>query len=177
MRDLLLILGMAAIAIALGVVLFLFGPSSFTSDFRNALIPGGGNTLATVKYTEIDHDTNAPSTVARTNYRITNNDDLGTVWAMIYSSQSGAPNLPQVDFSKYEVLALFDGSHSTSGYDIKIDAIQDQNANRNVRIIHVAPGTGCKIVSRPDNPFILVQVPKTPFTLSHLDIMNTTSCH
>jgi hypothetical protein len=161
-----------AIAVGLGTLLFYFGPTSLQSDVNNALATNG---ITNVQFTILAQGNDAASVSARTNYRITNNDEFTALWAMIYGN-NGTPQIPTVDFTKYEVLAIFDGSHSSGGYGITVQSVSEQNGTRTVTIIHRAPGTNCTSPSTATSPFELVQVPATTLPLAHQDDMSTTTC-
>lgn len=175
MRDLLLIAGIAVAAILIGAAFFLFGPASFHSDINSALAPSLDAGHGGVTYTVIAKGVKAVAMTDRTNYRITNEDDFTALWNLIYGTQD-TPALPRIDFTKYEVLALFDGSHSTSGYQIAADKIQDQDATRTVFVTHTIPGKNCRIVTGQTSPYVVIRVPKTTFSLDHQDMVSTSTC-
>ncbi|MBA3789260.1 protease complex subunit PrcB family protein [Patescibacteria group bacterium] len=176
MRDFLLIGGMVLVAILVGGVLFFFGPASLQSDVNSAISANGGSTsTSTVSYTVLVQGTNALSVTGRSNYRIRTNDDLKTLWVLIYGDH-GVSAIPTVDFSKYEVLAIFDGTHSNGGYTVQVKSLTDANAQRLVVVDHVTPGSTCVTTSSITSPFQLIQVPKTTFPLTHTDETRVSAC-
>jgi hypothetical protein len=130
-----------------------------------------------VPFTVLEQGDMAISITQRTNYRITNAGDLAALWSLIYGNGSGVQPVPDIDFSKYEVLAVFDGSHSSNDYGISVEQIVDANAVRTVTIQHTSPGPSCHTSSQSTSPFELIQVPVTTFTLAHQDDMATTTCN
>ena len=174
MRDFLLIAGISLAAILLGSALFFFGPKSLQSDVNSALLSGQIGPTSPTSFVLLEQGVNAISISTRTNYRITTSADLAALWPIVYG-QRNAPNIPVVDFNKYEVLAIFDGTHSVGGYDVKVAGIKDVNPTRTVIIDHLVPSSSC-VAKGPSNPFQIIQVPKTSFVLSHQDITGTSTC-
>jgi hypothetical protein len=174
MRNFLLVAGIAIVAIVLGMLLFLFGPKSLQSDVNNALLSGQIGTPKPPVYVVLEAGTDAISISDRTNYRIMRAQDLSALWPLVYGDRD-APPIPSVDFSKYEVLAIFDGTHSAGGFDVKITDISDANPVRTVVIDHITPGPTCG-TQGPSSPFKIIQVPKTTFSLSHKDVTSASIC-
>jgi hypothetical protein len=172
MRDLFVIGGISVSAIAIGALLFFFGPTSLQLDISTALSSAA---TGSVPYMTLAKGNRAVSIADRTNYRITTSDDFTALWGMVYGEKD-APALPTVDFSKYEVLALFDGSHAGTGYDIQPASVADANATRSVTIDHVVPDPKCQVTNKATNPFVILQVPKTLYSLAHKDVIMVSPC-
>lgn len=175
MRDAYLIAGMVGIAVAIGSLLFFFGPESFHNDVLNAFSPGSTSVASNVQFTVLEQGPVAYSITDRSNYRVTSRDDLATLWSLIYGSGKGQ-DVPVIDFNRYEVLAVFDGSHASDGYQLSIQAVNDQNSVRTIVINHTIPSKNCRLGVKPTSPFELIQVPKTSFSLAHQDITSTSTC-
>jgi hypothetical protein len=174
-RPLLVVVIIAVVAIALGTLVFLFGPSSTSSGSATSVFSGQSGTTHDVPFTVLQQGTNAISVTERTNYRITNANDLATLWPLIYGDRD-APNIPNVNFSKYEVLAVFDGTHTTAGYSVQVTSIVDSLPTRTVTITHIAPEASCNESTQPNSPFQIVQVPITTYNITHIDVASTTPC-
>ncbi len=175
MRDLLVVGLVAVVAVVLGTFLFFFEPSAFNSQFKtqvNAALQASGT--GAVHSTVLAQGMDAISITNRTNYRIQNAQDLQSLWALVYGSND-TPNPPTVDFSKNEVLAVFDGAHATNGYSIKITSITD-GAQRVAIVTHDVPGTSCTLKHAATSPFEIVEVPKTSLGMSHQDQTSTSTC-
>lgn len=117
-----------------------------------------------VSHTVLAKGTNALGVTTRTNYRIQDQEQFSALWALIYGNNQ--PNIPSVDFGEQEVIAVFDGSHSTGGYRIMVRSITDTGLNRVVSIEHVAPSTECAVASAQTSPFELVVVPRMADSLT-----------
>ena len=174
MRDVLLIIGISVTSIALGVLLFMFGPKSLQSDINNALLTGQIGPIGPTGFVVLEQGPYAISIVERTNYRITSKSDLQALWPLIYGDRD-APQIPNVDFNNYEVLGIFDGSHTEGGYGISVSKILDKNPVRTISINHQLPNPSCP-VKGPSSPFMLIQVPKTSYSLAHEDITSQSVC-
>jgi hypothetical protein len=109
------------------------------------------------------------------NLRIRSADELSAVWDMLYAS-STPPVMPLVDFTNDEVLAVFDGTHATGGYSVRVASITDTNGTRSVVIEHTMPGSGCMATQMLTSPFEFVIVPLTTATLTHEDVTKVNDC-
>ena len=166
MRSFLVILIICIAAAGIGGGLYLYGPASFhVSLLSNSPY---------VKFTPIVAGDRAAQVNERTNYRVQNADQLAALWELVYGVE--APTPPKVNFEKSEVLAVFDGSHSTSGYKVQVQNITDTGGKRMVTILRTVPGDSCKPSQDSSSPFIIVQVPKTPLALGHTEQSATTTC-
>jgi hypothetical protein len=164
MRDLFIIGLMCLAAIFVGAALFFFGPAiglpAHTSGPSVTVLTEGKNA----------------NTTERRNYRVTNAEELFSLWQVIYGTNP--PGLPTVDFTKNEVLAVFDGSHGTGGYAVQVLSVTDSGVSRVVAIEHQAPGAGCTVTDAVTSPYQIVLVPKmrANMSLSHTDQDRTVDC-
>ena len=174
MRDLAVIGLVVIAAVALGTFLFFFGPSSIRSQVNEAF---GSNTSSTgsVPITVLAQGTNAVSITTRTNYRIQNAHDLDSLWSLVYGAND-TPATPAVDFSKNEVLAVFDGNDPTIGYTISVVSITDESSNRLVLVNHATPPSTCQTKNTTIRPFEIIEVPQTTLAISHQDQMGVAPC-
>jgi hypothetical protein len=164
MRDLLIILGVIVAAIAVGAVLFFFGPPAF-----HTLPNSSGN----VSFTLLKEGTNALSMSDRANYEIQNQEQLKELWGYV---QGNPDSVPSIDFTKQEVLAVFDGTHSTGGYHIDISKITEANGTRTVQVVRTAPGANCTSNQGLTGPYQVVIVPASTLPLTHVDTSVTQDC-
>ncbi|MDB4992518.1 MAG: putative lipoprotein [Parcubacteria group bacterium] len=162
-------------AVVVGGLLYLFGGPSFHPQISAtnpvtapAKVAGNASTLV------LGHGTSANGFDQRVNYRITDVEQFAALWQMVYANN--APALPTVDFSKYEVLAVFDGSHTSGGYDVQVKSIEDASGNRTIHILHSAPGDACTTASAISSPFVIVQVSASTLPVTHIDDTQTNQC-
>lgn len=161
-RDVWIIGSVCAIAIALGAWLFLAG--SQEGEVSGSLTP---RVIAEGQYSGYITE--------RANYRIENADELFELWRMVYAT--GGPALPPIDFETNEVLAVFDGTHSSGGYGISVLSVEDEpGVARHVTILHREPGESCVTSQAITSPFEVVVLPRSGLPISRTDITETVSC-
>lgn len=148
MRDT-LIIGIAfTVAILIGAWLYFGG-----SDVRTLF-----NSTGTVPFTVLDTGTYSGSVTERKNYLIHSQEELNELWLLVHDTS--APT--SVDFSKSEVIAVFDGTHATGGYDVSVDSVVDKSSSsRIVSITRVEPGPSCVSSAGVSSPFQIIVVPKS----------------
>lgn len=163
-KDILILSGMALAAVALGTILYLYG--------ANTLRGSGRPEIAAV----IAHGSYAPIS-DRKNFRISNADDMQKLWALLYGNDaSNTPPIPQIDFSRQEVVAVFAGEKPTGGYDIAVSGIQDSSNERMVSVTITAPGPSCMVAESQTSPFQVVTVPVSTLPFAHTDAVETNTC-
>jgi len=76
------------------------------------------------------------------------------------------------------VLAVFDGTHSSGGYSIKVARVVDESLTRIVYVEQHRPAENCSVPSVLTSPYELVVVPKLPDTrtMTHVDTVVTNEC-
>jgi hypothetical protein len=172
MRDVFLIGIAGLIALLVGGLLYMFGPGSAPGGV------GGGPQVAAdgsiiVPFTVLRQGDNGPQNVGRVNYRIKTQEQLETLWGMLYGAN--AEKTPYVDFSTNEVLAVFDGSHATGGYSVSVAQVTDADA-RTVSITRASPGSACIVTQAFTAPFELIVLPKSTLPLTHQDEASVNEC-
>jgi hypothetical protein len=87
-------------------------------------------------------------------YAVTDRDEWERVWAsFIYE---GGPPAPDVDFSRHSVIAVFQGSQRSSGFDITISKIVKRDGHVVVHVKEVIPEDACKVLMVVTQPFHIV---------------------
>lgn len=150
MRDALIIGAACVLAILMGAWLFF-------------LDEGSAEQARPVEVSLIAEGQQAQEVAERTNYRIRTEAQLQELWAMVYGP--GAPALPAVDFSTHEILAVFDGTHTSGGFTVSVTAVEDSALSRTVRIVRTMPTTDCMTASVVTSPFVLVKVPASGLSI------------
>ena len=165
MKDLLFIGGLCVLIVAAGAFLYFYDPKA-----------GGFHEPGTIEFTVLTEGQNAVNVDTEINYRIENAEEFDALWTLIHGTDR--PSMPNVDFERNDVLAVFDGSHSTGGYDIRVTEVVDAELTRTVHITHTRPGTGCMTVSGETSPYELVVVPKMRegLRLAHADLIERAAC-
>lgn len=164
MKDLIIVGSMCVVALLIGFGLLVLGP--------DLLDRGAKGTTPVV----LAQGSYARGIDTERNYRISSEEEFNELWKMIHGTD--APPRPSVDFGNQEVLAVFDGSHSTSGYAIEVESVVDDRLTRVVHITHKEPGASCMTAFAESSPFVLVAVPKVSeeTVLSHIDTTEVVEC-
>jgi len=165
MKDVILVGALCVAALVTGILLYMYGPTLLSQE-------SGGP----VSFSSVASGARAAEVTAQKNYRITSREDLSILWAMIHGND--APRIPSVDFETQEVLAVFDGTHSSGGYSIKVARVVDQSLTRIVYVEQHRPAENCSVPSVLTSPYELVVVPKLPDTrtMTHVDTVVTNEC-
>lgn len=164
MRDLFFVAMMSFLAIAVGYFLYAYGPESFNVLGRSS------DTSFSVLY----EGERAVGIDEPANYRITTTADLVQLWPLVYDAEG--PGVPVVDFTKYEVLAIFDGTHSSRGYAVSVRNITKIDSKRTVNILHSKPGETCVVDAQITSPFQIIQIRKNDMPFAHTDTTSTKEC-
>jgi len=146
MKDTLFIAGLCILIVGAGALFYFLDPSQ-TTHYRDG----------SVEFRVVANGQYAQEVKTRTNYRIRNREEFSTLWSLLHGNER--PPLPSVDFGEVEVLAVFDGSHSTGGYGIMVTSVTDTELTRVVRITHQVPGDTCVTSFAQTSPYQLIAVP------------------
>ena len=71
-------------------------------------------------------------------------------------------SVPKVDFSKYDVVAVFAGMKPTGGYAVEIEDLQKKNGKHFIPVKLISPSKGMIVVQMITYPFAMKAVPKLP---------------
>lgn len=162
MRDAVIIGITVLLAILLGLWLFL-------EEAPKVKAPEGQATFSVLIEGQF-----SGSITERKNYRVQSEEGLRELWRLVYGNDG--PIVPDIDFDTYELLAVFDGTHSSGGYDITVESVMDTPAVRTVSILHTVPGEECLTSQAITSPFEIVLLPKSSATISRTDRIETISC-
>lgn len=165
-REILIIIGLAAVAVAIGLFIFLRGRD--TSPTVSPNLASAEQSVAVVPFTKITQGEKSTVT-RRVNYLITSTDELQKLWKMVDATIPP----PAIDFEKQAVLAIFAGNESTSS--IAIAKIEDTDT-RLVSIAVTKPDSACVSKLAAPSPYEIVVVPATTLPLAHADLATTVSC-
>ncbi|HYE23364.1 MAG TPA: protease complex subunit PrcB family protein [Candidatus Paceibacterota bacterium] len=165
MKDTLFIGGLCAVIVLVGAALYFIEPSQQSAS-----------STGTVMFERYAAGQYALNVDTQRNYLIQSQEELESALTLIHGNER--PSLPPVDFEKNEVLAVFDGTHSTGGYDIQVAEIVDSQLTRTVHIKHLHPDENCSVPSVITSPYELVIVPKMRDTLhlTHTDGVGVAPC-
>jgi hypothetical protein len=160
MRHTLIVLGMCVAAIAIGTMLYFFGPEELNE--AAALDASGAAALTSgpledISFTVLAEGQNAARVTERKNYAVYGEEEYARLWQMAYGDD--APPMPEVDFERNYVIGVFAGVRPSGGYDIAVTQIADSSTERTVSITLTSPGDGCMTSQAFTSPFEIVRVP------------------
>jgi hypothetical protein len=164
-KNVLIIIGVALLAIAIGVAVFVSGNGA-TQNTASVVSPQPSAVI--VPFTKIKQGEQS-AIGARVNYVLTSSSELIKLWKMV--GATGTP--PTVDFNKQAVIAVFAGKESTSS--IAVAKVEDSDA-RMVSITLAKPEGACAVKKSAASPYEIVAVPATSLPLTHTDVVTTASC-
>lgn len=172
MKHTFILPGMLVSAIVLAGALYIFGGSLFTDPLGTP--PVSDTSLTRNSFETITKGQIAVAQDRRANYRIKTAEEFAILWNLIYSDNG--PSVPVIDFSREEVIAVFDGSHSTSGYGVEVTDVRIEGGARVIEIVRTEPGDTCKVSVGIENPFHIIRVPASSLPLTKAETVNTTPC-
>lgn len=132
------------------------------------------NTQGEVSFSTIQQGTNALGVSERKNYRIKSPEELSYLWSVVYDVDG--PDMPEIDFTKQHVLAVFDGSRPSGGYEVAVEKIIDTQAARTVTIKHRVPDDSCMVSQAITSPFAFVVVPASALPIVREDVEEVYRC-
>ena len=164
MKDTLLVAALCLVVLSAGAFLFLKG------EVRRPIGDGP------VAFSVVAEGQKAAHVQERVNYRIKSTSEFSDMWYLLHGGSQ--PNIPAVDFERNEVLAIFDGSHTTGGYDVRTVSIVDSGLVRTITIEHTEPGEECTVSQGSTSPYELIVVPKMRdgHRLERVNTTTVTSC-
>ena len=83
-----------------------------------------------------------------------------TVWAQANATVMPAPPLPEVDFTREMVIAVFQGTKPSAGYSVNIARVLDSGNTVEVFVEDTSPGPQCFAASVLTSPYHIVKVQK-----------------
>jgi PrcB C-terminal len=92
--------------------------------------------------------------------KINNNDEYQKLMADVYKDLDQMPRIPEVDFNKYSVIAVFIGTRSSGGYTVSVDMVTVSDKGLNAGITETKPGKTCIVSDALTSPFVIVKFPK-----------------
>ena len=163
-----MIVGVAVVGIAIGVFVFLYGGENFSNN--PPPVPIENLAAVEVPFTELASGTQS-NIKKRTNYLITSIYGLEELWKLVDTKRK----MPDIDFNKNYVIAVFAGQNPTSGYAISVSKVEDAQ-NRVVTITLISPGTSCVLAQSKTAPYQIIELSKTSLLFTHEDKATVSEC-
>ncbi len=109
---------------------------------------------------EVIHGGTSTAVTEKKQVVATNNDDYQKLMNEVYANLDQMPRIPDVDFSKNDVVAVFMGAKSTGGYSIKVDKVIKRTDAVTVAVNEISPGPKCAVTQMITQPYEIIKVPK-----------------
>jgi len=87
-------------------------------------------------------------------------DEWKKLWAKTHGNVTPPPAVPEVDFDKNMVLAVYQGQKGSGGYDVKIVKVVKGNKGVTAQVKETAPGKDDIVLTVITSPYHIVVVPK-----------------
>jgi len=97
---------------------------------------------------------------------VKSSDQLTNLWYKAYGSQLNVPPVPNIDFSRETVLAVFDGQKPTGGYDLKVRSVTVENGELYVDLVKQQPQQGQITTQALTSPWLLIHVLRGGFDVA-----------
>lgn len=117
------------------------------------------------------------NTNKRGNYVIKNAAEWSDLWNKIYPAVIIKPEIPEIDFNKYMVVAVFNGLETSGGYDIEITKIGEKDNAVYVFVKKTIHGSGCAITQSFINPYHIVGFVKSNKEVQYVEKEETVNCN
>lgn len=96
----------------------------------------------------------------KSNEVINDSKSFERLWKDIHANRTPLPELPEVDFTEYTVIAAMMGIQSSGGYTIEILEIAEADNVVGVKIKEHEPGSDCVTTAALTSPFHIVKIHK-----------------
>jgi hypothetical protein len=83
-------------------------------------------------------------------------------WATLWREHGGAAGMPDVDFARSTILAVFLGTRPTAGYSVEITSIETVKTELMVTWRELPPPPGALTAQMLTSPFVIVRVDAHP---------------
>lgn len=97
---------------------------------------------------------------------IRNKPTFKSLWKQHNAAISPPPPLPNVDFSKDMVIAVFSGNKNTGGYVLNFDALENRGDRLEAILTLSQPGNQCMVAQVITAPFVIVKTRRTSLDVS-----------
>jgi len=108
---------------------------------------------------EVIHGGSYCSIVDKRQVVIKNNDDYQKLMNEVYKDLDQMPIIPEVDFTKNYVIAVFMGAKNTGGYAINFDKVIRRTGDLTVSVFETSPGAKCVVTQAVTHPYEIAKIP------------------
>ena len=99
---------------------------------------------------------------------ITSQTELVSLWQRAYGSRLTVPPLPNLDFRRETVVAVFMGSRSTGGYGLDVKDVRDEEGELYIDLVVTEPAPGAITTQALTSPWLLLRVQRGGYAAAWL---------
>ena len=103
---------------------------------------------------------------------ITSAEEFANIWKENFSLTVPNPAIPEIDFSKKMVIAIWMGEKNRGGFDVDIQSINIEDEFMVIVIKHIQPGKTCISTMSIEQPFLFALIDKYPVEKTIFQIVN-----
>jgi hypothetical protein len=86
------------------------------------------------------------------------------------------PKIPEVDFTKNCVIAVFMGDKNTGGYAINFDKVIKRTDALTVSVFETSPGVKCIVTQAITRPYEIAKIPKLDMSVKFKAKLRVSEC-
>jgi hypothetical protein len=125
---------------------------------------------------EVIHGGPFASVSAKKEMTAANQDDYLKIMNEVYANLDQMPQIPEVDFTKNDVVAVFMGAKTTGGYSINVDKVIKRKDALTVAVNETSPAANCVVTQAITQPFQVIKIPKTKQKIVYVFKQRTNEC-
>lgn len=164
-------IGLLAIILIVGLALVSYFLYSYSGGGSN-VYPRDEASEKALSFSTIRKSANSAQKTPAT-YALYGEDELRTIWEGAFDGES----IPNVDFSKYMVVAAFLGNRSTGGYGIEVTEVKETTDELFITIQETIPGPSCNVSLGDTSPVHIIKLPRSDKTVTFVSASHVTSCN
>ena len=136
----------------LGIAVMLVGCSSFANQ--------------PVSFTEVAKGNSASDYPTFTYVVIQTPEAFRNLWGKLNRYKIPTPPIPNIDFTRYTLVAIFSGEKPSGGYAFTVDWVKKGQKDLQIHISDKAPIAGDLTISVITYPYQIIQIPKTELPIT-----------
>jgi uncharacterized protein (UPF0248 family) len=95
------------------------------------------------------------------NVVINDNAQWQSLWLTLFTNTGAKPPLPEIDFTRRTIVAVFQGEQASGGYEISIEEIVETENALDITVKAFSPGQRCVVTGISTRPLHIVEIEKT----------------
>jgi len=144
-------------------LIFVAGCTSLSPDDEFELDKSFFDDAAQVEFSTVHKSASvAKSVVEKENAVFRDEESFQKFWRDLFVSEHNPdPDVPEINFSEYTVIASLMGNQRSGGFSLTITEIAVSEDVTGVRIKEIEPGANCGVTAAITQPFHVVKIPKS----------------